>query len=1435
MPLSAELNSASALSRSLLSVRNNDGRIVGLAFLVTDTVAFTCAHVINTATGRSRTEDATGATVELETVFGPSEGTVVEATVEHWSAATSPRQAADDISVLRLQHSVEATEPVRLQNPSGPHGEAQVRVFGMPAGRPQGVWHAGTLKGMVASGWIQINQSADTGYRIEQGFSGGPVWDEAQRAVVGMITVADLGEVRAAYAIPAPSLIAALPALRDELRQPSPYPGLIPYPETMRDAFLGRGMETRAVANLLDQERWVTISGPSGSGKSSLLLAGIVPLLRDCGDQVIVVRPGEDDWPSLANHLGGQAHENRTVVAIDQLEELFTLDEEGQDSFIQTLFGDRVSSRVRVVSTLRHDFLGLALAHPVLRRAVQGGQRMYPLGPLQEEGLRAVVTRAGARVSVPRYEHGLADRIVADARASAAPMPLLSHTLATLWDGSPGSILTHRAYDEAGGVGGALDQAVRRWLDEVPVDLEKHLPHLLAKLVRLTSETADPTRRAVNAAELSGPERELARRLTTAGLLVAGGSLDPPSLMEESSGHTVLVELAHDSLFRIWGPLHAFIEENRSFLVWSERLRIDAERWARSDRERGELLPSEAELDAAARWEQERDGDLTPAQREYLAAGRAARAARARRRHWVLGSAAIVAALFLVLATVLIASGVTSAEQRQRAASRVLAENAAELKSTDPSLGILASVAAWQTAPTDEARDRLLSEYVDYLGTGYARVLPTGLGTPNVMAHSADGDVVAVISAYERLTLEVNVVSGPIRTAEITDQSRIQAVAVSADGSRVVAFREDGTAFWFAIDRSVPSLHGPVHTLQNAKTRVPTPADESDPSQWEWNQRPLISPDGRYAVARVWDRFVRWDLRSDRITDVVPASADTLFDFWASSPDAGTLIMPLVLGPNVDRPDAVELNLKTGKSRVIARGGEWLLSGNAKVLIRCRDHGSSVEYARFRVADGAQIGKPISYDVSTCLMEGTDRTGRFLLADAGGGMAADGEAVIDFGKGAVTSDFAVPNSWLGATAGETLAERDGKYYQLGAPTNDGPAGYITVPTSTGPTLGSDNAPFTSQLLLGRGDRSVGITDQSALGATSADELIQLRSTEYPGQLITQTEVRVPGWTIGARDGPRATPRGELVADREGRNVVVIRDAATLQKRAVVYAERPPDNDSQELSLVRDLSGNSGATAAYDNDGFSYFFDASGNLVTVSGDVVQLWRAWTGRQVARLDLSKTRPPGAGNALPSVAPSSSPETVSVTYPGALSTTVINVSSGRSVGNLPTGPLTVSVQADQAGKYLLLYRQDHTVEVRDSRARRTILGPVQAGKDNQFVARFLGSDRFLLGADNSVRVYDLRSGIQTDSFRFGGQVSQGSVADPTDPLGTVQAVSSDGERVIYQRAEGPPLVIPLDAGQWQRSLCAVAGYRRLGGELDYLTPGTRIRRDVCGQAGS
>jgi WD40 repeat protein len=903
--------------------------------------------------------------------------------------------------------------------------------------------------------------------------------------------------------------------------------------------------------------------------------------------------------------------------------------------------------------------------------------------------------------------------------------------------------------------------------------------------------------------------------------LVSGGVLDPDNSAGPVGDSDVRVELAHDSLFGAWGSLREFIEQNRSFLVWSENLRYDARRWAEGGRSRTELLPSDVELDVAARWEQERGDGLTAVQREYLTAGRTRRASRGRRRRRTHAGVAIVVVLLLALGTMLVASRVTTAAQQRLTVSRILAEGAAQIERVDPAGGILAGVAAWRTAPTDEARDRLLAQYVRY--GRYARVLPAGLGSVRVLAHSADGDVVVVASEFGRLTIHVGVLSGQIRSAHVPNQSLIQFVDVSADGSRVVAFREEGSAIWFDVRTDEPDLRGPVHSLQDAEQRVPAPKDAESRYGWSLSQRPVISPDGRYVVARVWDRFVRWDVSSGQITHDGPAPHETLWSLWLGGPEATTVIVPVVTNPETVRQAVLAVDLRTGENRVVARDGdEWLLSGDGDTLIRCRKGASSVEFSRVRVADGTEFGTPFVHDSTECLTQGTDRSGRLLVTNTDTDLV-DGQAVIDFDTGVTAARYPVPSHWSGAPGNDVLAERGGRHYQLGKLEDWRLAGYIEVATSDD---GADA--FADQVLLGDGTRTVSITDRAGDDAGSADRSLQLRSEEFPGQVIAEAEVRKPGWALGARDGIRVDPRGELIADREGPNVVVVRDAATLRARATIEAVPPPDGEP-DRPAVRDLTGNAGVTATYGGeDAFTYFFDVAGDMVTVSGDVVQYWDTQTGDEAARFDLSVVRPVGAGDALASVAPASSPGKIAVTYLEVAKTRVVDVAAGEVVAELPTGSTTASVQFDPTGKHVVLHGHDGTIEVRDATSWELVLGPFQGGEDDAYVTRFVTDERFLLAANNSVRAYDLRTGTRTELFRFGGEAS-----DSGDPPGIVHDVSGGGERVIYRSSLDTPMVVPLDASRWLRTLCAVVGHRDLSAsELAQLAGDAADIDNICGQ---
>ncbi|MER5832961.1 trypsin-like peptidase domain-containing protein, partial [Streptomyces sp. NPDC002130] len=255
---------------------------MGVGFLVTDDVALTCAHVINAALGTpAETEPAADAriAVTLPLLRAPAgsapDGAAVGvphvmAGVERW---VPPRPSgAGDVAVLRLEARLQGGRPIRLVD------EPEVwrhpaRVFGFPANRPGGVWHSALLRARQADGWVQADL-AEGGYPVSHGFSGSPVWDEELNGVVGMMALAEADEPPASYLIPTTGLLDAWPELRNLVLPPSPFRRLLAFEEADAAVFHGRLAESEAVARMVAGERWTAIVGPSGSGKSSLALAG---------------------------------------------------------------------------------------------------------------------------------------------------------------------------------------------------------------------------------------------------------------------------------------------------------------------------------------------------------------------------------------------------------------------------------------------------------------------------------------------------------------------------------------------------------------------------------------------------------------------------------------------------------------------------------------------------------------------------------------------------------------------------------------------------------------------------------------------------------------------------------------------------------------------------------------------------------------------------------------------------------------------------------------------------------------------------------------------------------------------------------------------------------------------------------------------------------
>jgi tetratricopeptide (TPR) repeat protein len=195
------------LNSAIVRIRAANGTVVGTGFLVTGRHVLTCVHVVTAALGLPHhTPNPPQADLHLDFPLLAPESTLT-AHVSHW-------QPAIDVAVLELTTDPPAeSKPVRLVTADDLWGHS-FRALGFPAGYEQGVWASGVLRGQQADGWLQIEDTKETGYLIAPGFSGGPVWDDVLGGVVGMIVAADTDErVKAAFLIPADVLAEALPNL----------------------------------------------------------------------------------------------------------------------------------------------------------------------------------------------------------------------------------------------------------------------------------------------------------------------------------------------------------------------------------------------------------------------------------------------------------------------------------------------------------------------------------------------------------------------------------------------------------------------------------------------------------------------------------------------------------------------------------------------------------------------------------------------------------------------------------------------------------------------------------------------------------------------------------------------------------------------------------------------------------------------------------------------------------------------------------------------------------------------------------------------------------------------------------------------------------------------------------------------------------------------
>nr|WP_262986004.1 serine protease [Streptomyces sp. CBMA123] len=1380
--------------------------------MVSPELALTCAHVVSAALGlRPDEEPAASARLEVDLPLQPApagEGRGVTASVEHWMP---PQESGGgDVAVLRLDAPLPGGRPVRLIE-ADEVWEHPVRAFGFPAGRPGGVWHSGVLRAEQAHGWVQADL-AGQGYPVSRGFSGGPAWDEHLVGVVGMMAVAESGRPPVSYLIPTAGLLRAWPQLRELALPPSPFRGLAAYQEADAALFHGRRAESAELASALLAEQWVSIVGASGSGKSSVALAGVVPLLRATGAEAVVVRPASGSSPltalaagllpllepglpqasatsatsatseierldriaELAERLadGGLADVvarvlelgdcHRLLVVVDQFEELLALDPAAVDALADVLFDDTLPRTVRVLTTLRADFLELALAHP--RLGPRLSRRVHALGPLGPERLREVVTAPIDATPGVRYEPALVDRILEDTGTEPGALPLLGFTLDLLWQRQHGGLLTYQAYRELGGVTGALSaHADQAWSEQVQAADEPAARRLFTRLIRVPAGSPAATRRTALRGELGEDEWRIAQQLATTRLLVTGRNAEGDET----------VELAHEALITSWDRLARWAAEDRAFLIWLESVRHDLAEWEDS----GRTAPPRTTMpESTRRWVDERGADLSAAEHAYLAAVRAHRRSRTRRRRAVVSVVAVLTALALVSTTLLVAARQESRDREALATSRALAQASEDVTATDPARAVMLALAAYRTSPTQEARNQLLRLYLAHSDDG--RVLSGLLGTVSHVVTSRDGNVVLATSQEGRATLFVHAATGAVRSAQVPSVGQVLYPLVSADGRRAGYLQEDGKAVWFPVDADADQPVGGLHRLPGAPG-ADTGTDKG--------LGPSMSLDGRLIVARVLDHLVWWDLDRDALVRTTPAPKDGGGDngpLWIGADDRTLLLRRTGMGKNDSGLLAYDPD--SGATRPVVTGVDDLeVSGDRSGAVVCRRGADNSTVSLVRISDGAPQGHPFSeqdekFQGNMCFSRAVDATGARVAV---GHM--DTIRVVDLNQGKVTATVPAPSLTYGTNS---LVEAAGHLYQISW---DGAAIiYTELPPA------ADVLSVGQQGLTRDGTRTVSIlSDGSGLQLRPA-------AARDSDRLLAEATRRQPYWKPGDADPVRFSPDDALLADQEAKNVVSVREVSTLREVAAITAAEPPPLPVPEPSVVAPPLPPGEAWKW----GFAHFFDPEGKILTISGSVVQRWEPRTGRELARFDVKPLLPDGKPEVV--IAPYPAPNKVAVIVLGDPEVRIVDITTGTVTDTVRTSEDVLSIQFDPSGRYFALMRRGSIVELWRRDPLRRELGPLQSVAEDlvtPFVASFLDGDgHFLLAANNAVRTYQVGERVPQDSYEFGKPPGR------TDSSYQFMDVSRDGRTVIYARSSGAGGPLTLDPQVWRSELCQIIGYR-------------------------
>ena len=563
-----------------------------------------------------------------------------------------------------------------------------------------------------------------------------------------------------------------------------PYKGLAHFDAGDADYFFGREQLVADLIARLVGAPLLGVVGPSGSGKSSVVRAGLLPALADGvlpgSDRWTreLIRPGEHPMRELGRTAGRFRDKRRAVLVVDQFEELFTAcaDEQERGLFIEALVRaarDAEAGSVVVVA-LRADFYGRCAAYPELS-ALLGANHVL-VGPMSPDELHRAIELPAQRAGL-RLEPGLVERLLADCEGEPGALPLLSTALLELWRQRDGRRLRLSSYERTGGVRGSLARLAEAAYERLDAAQQAVARRILLRLAGDDTQGA-PVRCRVPLVEFDADRDDDVRRVLDV--------LADSRMITVGEGS---VEVAHEALLREWPRLRGWLDEDSDGRRLHRQLIQAAREWSEGGRDPGELYRG-ARLASALEWRAEHAPDLNAGEQQFLDASRAAGFRARRRLRLVL--AAVVALLVVATGAALIAldqRGQARAEARAAEAQSLGAQALSEPQ-LDRSLLLARQGVALDDAPA--TRDNLLA---------VLRRSPAAIGVMR-----GDGDALTAIALHpDGRTVAVGDDDGTVVFLDAVTRRRrgspyqarspaaVTSLAFSPDGTRLASSGWDST------------------------------------------------------------------------------------------------------------------------------------------------------------------------------------------------------------------------------------------------------------------------------------------------------------------------------------------------------------------------------------------------------------------------------------------------------------------------------------------------------------------------------------------------------------------------------------------------------------------------------------------------------------------